>query len=246
MLTTLNNKHPKSSFIPFIAMSKIFSQIALLVIVIANINPVLAASKHQNTELSKQKLDYQENTQEMIVAGWLDNVMDTVRDVNKTRDAINRSRIQQQEREQRLEERRIRMEMQQREREQRLQQRQAREEERKRRQQELIAARKAATQRQIQEAEKRRQYFDSLSPEQKQAYIKQQQELRQKQTAAKLFMLGLFAEFLAGSGGSSSGQQTPEYNYRIENNTSAPTNNYTPAPAPTIHPNYGSCHHYDC
>ncbi|MEH2119492.1 hypothetical protein [Nostoc sp.] len=257
MLTTQNTKHSKSLFIPFTGMSKTFSKFSLFLIVLANINPVLAVSKYQNTELSKQKLDYQINPQGIIVAGLFGDVTNFINDVDKTRDTIERRDTQRRERERRLEEKRIRLEMQQREREQRLQERQARQEERKRRQEELQAARKAATERQIQEAERRRQYFESLSPEQKQAYIKQQQAIKKKQAEANLFMLGLFAEFLNGGSGSSS-QASPERNdleelreqQRINERQRLPEQPQ-PASAP-IEPIggnnglYGSCHSSDC
>ncbi|MCP6761489.1 MAG: hypothetical protein NHB32_22740 [Fischerella sp. CENA71] len=221
-------------------MSKTFSKIAIVFIVLANINSALAASNHQNIELSKQKLDYQENAQKIIVAGLFDSVIKTINDVNRTQDNINRRRTQQQEREQRLEERRIRLEMQQKREEQILRERQARQEEVKRRQEEYAAARRLATERQIQEAERRRQYFNSLSPEQKQAYIKQQQALRQKQLEATLFLFGLFM----GSGGNNTQQQTTEYRYIYD--TPTPTNNSAPATIKPIDPFYGDCHSYDC
>lgn len=254
MLTAQNTRNSQSSFIPFTAMSKTFSKISLFLIVLTNINPALAVSEHQNTELSKQKLDHQINPQGIIVAGLFGDVTNFINDVDKTRDAIERRDTQRRERERRLEEKRIRLEMQQREQEQRLQDRQAREEERKRRQQELVAARKAATERQIQEAEKRRQYFESLSPEQKQAYIKQQQAIKQKQAEANLFMLGLFAEFLTGGGGSNS-QASPERDLSQEMRDREMNERRNKPPEPQSDPTtpiggnsgiYGDCHRVGC
>lgn len=196
MLTTQNTQntqHSKSSFIPFTAMIKTFSKFSLVLIVLANISPALAASKYQKTELSPQKLDNQTNPQRIIVAGWLNdlkNAIDTVNVLKTTIDESETRDIEQREREQQLRER-------------------------KRRQEELEAARRAATEKQIQEAERRRQYFDSLSPEQKQAYIQQQQALRQKQAEANLLMLGLFAEFLVGGSENNSGQQTTERDQNV-------------------------------
>jgi hypothetical protein len=245
MLTTQNTKHSQSSFIPFIALSKTFSKFSLVLIVLANISPALAASKYQNASLSNQKLEYPDSSQKTMVAGWINDVIKTVDTVDRTNDRIQRRERQRRESDQRARERKIKVEMQQREREQILQERQAREEERKRRQEELAAARKAATEKQIQEAERRRQYFDSLSPEQKQAYVKQQQALRQKQAEAVIFLLGL--GLMYGGGGSSSQQQTTEYRYIY--NTPAPTNNSTPAPVTPIGGNsgiFGDCHHAGC
>ncbi|MGB7439861.1 MAG: hypothetical protein WA919_02240 [Coleofasciculaceae cyanobacterium] len=156
---------------------------------------------------------------------------DVLRDVTEGIDKVHRTVDRIENRETR-----------QREREQKLKERQAREEERQRRQAQLEAARQAATEREIQEAEIRRQYFESLSPEQKQAYIEQQQAQREKEAAAQLLLLGLFAEYMiSGSGESGSQGQPDEYIYRED--TSTPTSTSAPASrtAP-IHPNYGDCH----
>jgi len=128
----------------------------------------------------------------------------------------------------------------QREQEQKLRERQAREEERQRRQVQLEAARQAATEREIQEAEVRRQYFESLPPEEKQAYIEQQQAQREKEAAAQLLLLGLFTEFLINSSGeSTSGEQSEYIYYR---NTSTPTSRPAPAKVKPVRPFYGDCH----
>ena len=221
MTTNQNTKNSQSSFTNCIAMKKIFPKIGLFLILITNVSPALAASK------SNEKLEYQHNSQGVIVAGLFGDLIKTVDNIDRTRDRIERRNRQKREREQRAQERKIRLEMQQKEREQRLKERQAREEERKRRQEEYAAARRAATQKQLEEAERRRQYFESLSPEQKQTYFKQQQALRQKQAEAGLFLLGLFLSS-GGGGGSSSSQQTQDYEYI--NKTSTPS--YNPAPAP--------------
>ncbi|NER20849.1 MAG: DUF1682 domain-containing protein [Symploca sp. SIO1C2] len=121
------------------------------------------------------------------------------------------------------------------------QERQAREEERQRRQAQLEAARQAATEREIQEAEERRQHFESLSPEQKQAYIEQQQAQREKEAAAQLLLLGLFTEFLINSSGESTSGGQPEY-IRYPN-TSTPTSRPAPAQRKPYNPSfYGDCH----
>lgn len=181
----LASQQSQSSFIPFRAMNKKFSQIALVVIVLANINPVMAASKEANADLSTQKLDYHQNPNNTIVAGLFDEIRKTVEQIDETRHNIEQRELQRKQQEQAIQER------------------QAREEERKRQQAELDAARKAATEKQIQEAERRRQYFESLSPEEKQAYIKEQQALRQKQVEAGLFMGELLLRsFFSGNGGS--------------------------------------------
>ncbi len=207
-------------------MNKKFSQIALLLIVLANVNPVMAASKELNADLSTQKLDAHENPNKIIVAGLFDDIRRTVEQVDQTRHNIEQRELQRKQQEQAIKER------------------QAREEERKRRQAELEAARKAATEKQIQEAERRKQYFESLSPEQKQAYLQEQQALRQKQAEAGLFMADfLLRAFMSGGGQSNSNSQQETWYY--ENNPGS-INNPAPAPVQPIHPNYGTCHHYSC
>ncbi|MDM9385179.1 hypothetical protein QUB80_31490 [Chlorogloeopsis sp. ULAP01] len=222
-------------------MNKVFPKIGFLLIVIANANPVFAASKYQNGLPSNQRLDHQANSQEIIVAGLFDEILKTVDTIDRTNDRMERRERLRTEQEQRARERKIRLEMQQREREQRLQERQAREQERKRRQEEYAAARRLATQRQIEEVERRRQYFNSLSPEQKQAYIQQQQALRKKQLEASLFLLRLFL-----SNGSSSSPQDHKRDYHYIDNTPTPSYNPASEPVKPIDPFYGTCHHYSC
>jgi len=73
------------------------------------------------------------------------------------------------------------------------------------RRQELEAAREAATERERLEAERRQQYFESLSPEERQAYIEEQRAMQaQRETEANLFLLMLGAMVF---GGSDAGQQ---------------------------------------
>lgn len=96
-------------------MSKKFSQIALSLIILANINPAMAASKEPNADLSTQKLNYGDNSNSIIVAGLFDNIRkitDTVERIDRTRDNIEQRNVQRR----------------------RLQERQAREEEKKRQQ----------------------------------------------------------------------------------------------------------------
>jgi HD superfamily phosphohydrolase len=70
-----------------------------------------------------------------------------------------------------------------------------------RRQQELEVARREATEQQRLEAERRQQYFESLSPEQKEAYLAEQRARReQADKAASLLLMMLFA---GGSGSAS-------------------------------------------
>jgi hypothetical protein len=129
--------------------------------------------------------------------------------------------LRKREREQRAEELRQQRELRKRERERRAEElRQQRElrklqrqQELERRQQALEAARQAATERQRLEAERRRQYFESLSPEQKQAYIAEQKARQaQREQVANLFVLWVGTMLLSGSLGESQPVQ-PSYEY---------------------------------
>lgn len=69
------------------------------------------------------------------------------------------------------------------------------------RRREIEEARAAATEQQRLEAERRQRYFESLSPEEQKAYIKQQQALQaQREQTANLFMLMMFSMMMGGPG----------------------------------------------
>jgi vacuolar-type H+-ATPase subunit I/STV1 len=175
-------------FEAFIFMNKIFFISTLLSVFTIDISPIMAEFKLMTNKSLVHKVSYLQKSETILITGLGDFIKktgDAVRDVTGAVDDVDQTIEDMQNRE-----------IQQREREQKLKERQAREEERKKREEELAAARKAATERQIEEAERRRQYFDSLSPEEKQAYINQQQALRQKQVEANLLVLGLLADFL--------------------------------------------------
>jgi thiol:disulfide interchange protein len=75
------------------------------------------------------------------------------------------------------------------------------------RKQELEVARREATEQQRLEAERRQQYFESLSPEQKQAYLAEQRARReQADKVAALFIM----MFLGGIGSSDGGSDAPK------------------------------------
>jgi hypothetical protein len=77
-----------------------------------------------------------------------------------------------------------------------------------RRQQELEVARRDATEQQRLEAERRQQYFESLSPEQKEAYLAEQRARREQ--ADKVAALVMMMIFAGGFGSSDSGSAEPE------------------------------------
>ncbi|WP_414550766.1 hypothetical protein [Anabaena sp. CCY 0017] len=137
-------------------MNKKLSQIALFLMVLTNINPVMAASKTPNADLSTQKLEAVENPNNMIVAQfWRDiqRTVNTVNEVTNTVDAITNPRnnrnqmrnVQQPQRINKLQE-----------------QRKAYQEERKK----LQAERD----------EQKKQYLESLSPEERSAFLQREQE----------------------------------------------------------------------
>jgi hypothetical protein len=78
------------------------------------------------------------------------------------------------------------------------------------RKQELEVARREATEQQRLEAEQRQQYFESLSPEEKEKYLAEQRARReQSDKAAALVLLMIFSGAF-GSGDSGSNQSGPE------------------------------------
>lgn len=78
------------------------------------------------------------------------------------------------------------------------------------RRQELEAARQAATEQDRLEAERRQQYFESLSPEQQQAYIEEQRAMQaQRDQAANLFLLGVMSLMFGGSSSESEPAASP-------------------------------------
>jgi len=84
--------------------------------------------------------------------------------------------------------------------------REQRRQEAERRRQELEVARREATEQQRLEAQQRQQYFESLSPEEQQAYLTEQKAKKaQRDRVAHIFVLGVAAMMFGGGGGT--GQQ---------------------------------------
>lgn len=162
---------------------------------------------------------------EPVMVANLDNVL---RDINRRGQQVQREIQRQQQQQER------------REQEDALQrQRQEREAARQRQQQEAEAARQANAERRRLEAEHQRQYFESLTPEQQQAYIA---ERRARQAAQAEVMAELFILLTgSGGGGSAPASSGPDYIY-------VPDNSYRPAPQPEaprtapISPFYGDSH----
>ena len=100
-----------------------------------------------------------------------------------------------------------------------------------------LEAQKIATEKQKQEAERRRQYWESLSPEEKVAYVKRQEELRARQNEmiAILFM-GLIA---ASAEGDNSSNSPSTLDRQLHRRTTSPTRQRQPV-------RKLPCHHYSC
>ena len=92
-------------------------------------------------------------------------------------------------------------------RQQREQQRREREAARQQQIQEREAARQAAAERQRLEAERQRQYFESLTPEQQQAYLAEQRARQAAQAEAAARIMWWFLENGDSSGNSSMGDE---------------------------------------
>ncbi|BAU44839.1 hypothetical protein [Leptolyngbya sp. O-77] len=140
----------------------------------------------------------------------------------------NRIRLQQQAEayRRRAEERRRRAEQQ-------------RQQAQERRQRNAERGQRIAEQRRL-EAERQRRYFESLSPEQQQAYLARQRALRQQANqAAAAFWIWVLSNSLSSGGSGSAPSRSPDY-YVVPDNRPAPQ----PAPAPVapISPFYGDRH----
>lgn len=140
----------------------------------------------------------------------------------------NRIRLQQQTEayRQRAEQRRLRAE-------------QLRQQSQERRQRNEERGQRIAEQRRL-EAERQRRYFESLSPEQQQAYLARQRALRQQANqAAAAFWIWVLSNSLSSGGSGTAPSRSPDY-YVVPDNRPAPQ----PAPAPVapISPFYGDRH----
>lgn len=91
------------------------------------------------------------------------------------------------------------------------------------RRQQYEEAMRAANERDRLEAEARQRYFESLSPEQQQAYIAQQEELQaQQDQASALFLMGLAALMFGGSSSQSAGEGSPNDLCYVYNSDGSP------------------------
>ncbi len=134
------------------------------------------------------------------------------RDVNRAAQDVERQ-LQRQQRDRERQEREAT----------RARERQQQEAARERQRQEQEAARQAAAEQRRLAAERERQYFESLSPEQQQAYLteKRAREAAQIEAAASVLMF----LFSSGDGGSAPESSNPDYIY-------VPDNTYRPTPQP--------------
>lgn len=149
---------------------------SLTLVSLSSVAPSLAANQ-ASSRSPEQPLSNQScpNASKKIQVAQF-RIPDVIRTIDQGLDIKEQEQRRQEERE-----RRQQLELERRE----------RVEAQKQREVELAAARQAATEQQRIEADRRRQYFESLSPEQKQAYIAEQraQQQRANEVAAKLFMM---------------------------------------------------------
>lgn len=174
-------------------MNRIFFQLALPIIALANITPAIATTNYQNIDLSQRQSNYQTRSPGIEIAGFfdelkdsVDNATDTVEDVDQTRRGVEERDLEMQERK-------------------------AQQEDRKRAQEESEAARRHSTERQHQEADRRIQYFQSLSPEEQEAYIDKQLALEQQQEEASIIFLDAVLGGQSTSDGSGSSLEGQKY-----------------------------------
>ncbi len=86
--------------------------------------------------------------------------------------------------------------------------------EREKRRKELEAARQAATEQQRLEAQRRQQYFESLSPQEQKAYMAEQRAMQaQHDAVATLFILGLMSLMSGESSSQPEPAKSPDYDY---------------------------------
>ena len=101
----------------------------------------------------------------------------------------------------------------------------------------IAAAREAATEKQRLEVERQRQYFESLSPQEKEKFLAAQ---RARQEAAARLLLMMFSG--ASSGGNSSSASPADDPYKRERDQQRyqPAPQPAPAPVQPISPFYGN------
>jgi flagellar biosynthesis GTPase FlhF len=218
-------------------MQSVVGLSGLILVTLSNIAPCIAAhelaSRSSEQSLASQALPGESESLE--VAGFPGDILRRVGDGLTILEQERRRQEQRAEREQREQERQA-------EREQREQERQRQLEAQERRQEELAAARRAATEEQRLEAERRRQHFENLSPSEREAYLAQQ---RAEQDAAARLLLLMFSV----SGGGDASAAPPDGDSSAEAwRTQQEINERQrlPEPEPASQPNsggfYGNCH----
>jgi hypothetical protein len=212
-------------------MQSVVGLSGLILVTFSNIAPCIAAhqlaSRSSEQSLVSQALPGESESLE--VAGFPGDILRRVGDGLTILEQERRRQEQRTEREQREQERRA-------EREQREQERQRQLEAQERRQEELAAARRAATEEQRLEAERRRQHFENLSPSEREAYLAQQ---RAEQDAAAGLLLLMF------SGGGDASAAPPDGDSNAEAwRTQQEINERQrlPEPEPVSQPNSGGLH----
>jgi hypothetical protein len=168
-----------------------------------NAFPCLAVSQ-ADSRLSTQSSSRHSET--VTVAGFFDNINDAIETIDRVVDTVDR--IEERERAD--------------------QERQERLEAERQRQEELEAARREATEQQQLEAEQRRQYFESLSPEEQEAYLAEQRAMQQAQVNAATALFLLLISSDGGWGDSSQANPADDYWQEEPPSQEAPESDYVP------------------
>lgn len=180
-----------------------------------NAAPCLALSQ-SDSRLSTQPLSGHSET--VTVAGFFNDINNAIETIDRVVDTVDR--IEERERAE--------------------QERQERLEAERQRQEELEAARREATEQQQLEAEQRRQYFESLSPEEQEAYLAEQRAMQQAQVDAATALFLLLISSDGGWGDSSQANPADDYWQEESPSQQAPEPDYEPVQP--IDPFYGDDH----
>lgn len=177
------------------SMKSVFTSFSIAVFSLVNISPSIATITSRN-QVSNSPKSIQAELKTIKIAQF-GGVFNTIK---KGQDVIERQR--------RMEESQLRREEARERREEAEQRRQERLEAAKKRREEYEAAKKAATEKQRLEAERRREYYESLSPEEKKAYIAKQQEIQRQQWSVVGNLFRLYMESSSSESSSSTEDTT--------------------------------------
>ncbi|NJO64610.1 MAG: DUF1682 domain-containing protein [Richelia sp. RM2_1_2] len=206
-------------------MKYISACLGIALIPLLNAAPCLALNELPSSQSSQPKVTK--------VAGLLNDVVDTVERERKNRQRRKQQRDRDKERERVRQERLERQEARERASQERMEAYEKRQEERK-------AAQRAAIEKRRLQAERQRQYFESLSPEEQKAYVARQRAAQQQQMNLLFGILSTGAAIDSFMGGSGSGATSTDYTIIRDDRTYTPAPQPAPAPVQPISPFYGN------